>query len=145
MAHIDQIDWLLVPLRELSRSLKVSSSSDLSPAREGEVGDVVWLDPQTAEIVAGDCTKRLRCQFFSSRFGGFAAGTKHRRCDGASQPGRSCTAKSVVGRSDVREAGSVGRALAGPVAMDDGVQAPIQDVWILTRVVRQLEGCLRHS
>lgn len=82
------------------------------------------------------------------------------RCrDVAFQHGSSCTTKSVVCRSDNREAGSAGSASPGSGAMNDGVQGPISsrrmdiyqsslcalaDTWAI-REILQIRVCTRFT
>lgn len=111
---IEQIDWLHVLFRRSSRSLKLFSGFNLSSGREGEAGDFEWVDPLTAGFVDGNCPKHRRAQIYSRRPKSFHLEMKRRRCEGASRPGGSCPAKSVVGRRDDREAGSPGYGFGRP-------------------------------
>lgn len=63
----EHINWLQLPLRQSYRSLKVSLGLDLSPRREGDASDSVWVDLLITKVVDGNCTKRRRMKIYCRR------------------------------------------------------------------------------
>lgn len=109
-------------LTQSSRSLKVSFVIDLSSKRKHEPGDIVWVSPLTAEIVDVNSAKHCRSQLYDPWPNGFGPRVRRRRREASCQPDSTCTATSVVDRSEDREADRVGCALTAPIAMDDSAQ-----------------------
>lgn len=114
-----------MPQRQLSPSLEVSPGNNPSSGRRSEAGDFVWMKPLTAEVVDGDYAKHRRFQFYGPGPGGYIPRVRRCRGDESSIPERSCTAESVAGKSNNREADPGNDMLTNPVATDDGAHGPI--------------------
>lgn len=93
-ARIEHTDWFRVLFRHSTCHARPCAQQDWSSGRSSDLGDFIWVDPSTTEVVDGDSAERRRFQAFcpwSSSTGETHASDSQGRSDKQRRVHNSCS------------------------------------------------------